>query len=982
MTGNRFFFLLLLVLIFTQVSPALSLTTSWHKMPQNERLSLHFEKDVPPLKVTRTGYLQLTIPLPSDFWKKEKKALPAILPDSDFIKRIDFTPKNIKISLKNRSIGFIFSPLEEEKNFLVDIFFDPVGKNWAPPAPKTAPKQPNKVQPKKNPAAQQPKTTVQQGPSKAATAKQPQAAPAAPKISPTPAPKQKQAEAPPKKQVLAEKQDPKQEPDNTPAQPAEQAVTKELSAEEQERFKLRQTIQNTSASNPAVFRSPGNQMQSAEEAANKEEIKQEQAAVSQPKPVASEQQAPSRQAKQPQQTRGQKIEPSREQAPTQTGMIANLAPEKIPGTPEYNNRLFNEIETFIANDTPLQALPLLEELLQATMSADMQEAVLYLYGDVLFQTSINNFEANFHPIMRAYQKAINYNPHSPKVPHALLQMGHANLLVKNIPEAKGYFELLKKKYPRDLTIPIIDFLWGSHFAKEEKHQEAAKYFQNVLLQYPEYKIALPSTIGLARALNNLNYNKQAEEIIDYLKKRWPRAYITDPSLLMLAGIIAQKNNRIDTAKEIFSLYYNMQPNGPDADMVLARLGDIALLQKKKDVARHLYEKTAEDFPDREGGLIAQMRLAEEGIFDAPSIKDMFTVFDRPYNLRPEKIYRKIINEYPKSPLAPVAHLKLAMWLLWEDKFKESLVEVNDFLGKFPISNLQQRAVSVGQKAFERLMEEHAKEDRVVETAEFWKKYSFLRDENSLKPEHRVALAHALWKTGDAKESLRLAQPFLNQKIEKNQASEMILDLVLSIYTDSQNWEKITTLAPQITDWELAPQRQRQADYALALAHENLGQSEKSQPLWHKLGLDVGLQDSQRAYALYFMALHAYSKEDLANVALFGKEALELLLALEVPDQPKIKDCLDLLIRATEQSGRKQEALAWALEYNKYVNPDDEQWPAFTYRLANLYKLNSDIENWKKKLNELIKLAPQSIYSEMATSDLKGYELNKDVKRFS
>ena len=102
----------------------------------------------------------------------------------------------------------------------------------------------------------------------------------------------------------------------------------------------------------------------------------------------------------------------------------------------------------------------------------------------------------------------------------------------------------------------------------------------------------------------------------------------------------------------------------------------------------------------------------------------------------------------------------------------------------------------------------------------------------------------------------------------------------------------------------------------------------------------------------------------------------------MPDQPKIKDCLDLLIRATEQSGRKQEALAWALEYNKYVNPDDEQWPAFTYRLANLYKLNSDIENWKKKLNELIKLAPQSIYSEMATSDLKGYELNKDVKRFS
>ncbi len=1031
MTSRLFFILALLVLITAQVSTALSLTYSWNKMPQNDHLVFRFEKHYPTLKVTRTGYNQLTIPLPKDFWKKENKTLPTIFHTSNLLNRIDFLQDAIIISLKKQTVGFVFTPLETEKTFLVDIFHDPVGANWIPPEPskQVEKKQEKLPKAKKSPVApktnniEQPnlatnkKQTVQEKPIKTSEKNEKQNSkaqennaqkaktPTKEEIQPSQNTKNENESQPEEKQGISQKQ----KTSNTKeTELSEQSIPNDnqevkKTPKKQESFKMRGQIQNASAENPAIFVTNNQPSETLAKNSTKDSSRSDKKSTpsSQDKSDTPKQtddnkqnlqeenknqQAQNNEEKQNSDQQTKASQPTKKKKksgkPQKGDDLENLDPVEIPGTDEYNKKNFEDAQNAIYNGNTEQAFEALNNLLiSSNIPPKMQEEVYYMYADTLFEISISDFAKSFQPIMKAYQKAINFNPRSKRIPHALLQMGHANLLVDNIPEATGYFGLLKKKYPRDAGVPTIDYLWGEYYTRKNEPQKATNYFQKVLLNYPEYKIAKPSTIGLARALNELDYNKQADEIMEYFKKRWPRAYISEPSLLMLAGIIAQKNNKLETARKLFSLYYNIYPDGSDADTVMARLGDIALLQNRKKVAKRLYEKTAEDFPDREGGLIAQMRLAEEGIFDAPSVKDMFTVFDRPYNLQPEKIYRKIIENYPKSPLAPVARLKLAMWLLWEDKYKESIEEVDTFLQKYPHSPLRQRTTLVGQKAFEQLVTEHAKEQRFVETAAFWKKYPFLQN-TELTPEQKVALAHALWKTGDAQNALQLAQPFLQQKIEKDKASELILDLVLSIYTDSQNWEAITKLAPQITNWELPAQQQRQADYALALAYENLEENDKSEPLWHKLGLDTGLQDEQRAYALYFMAQNAYAKEDLANVALFGKEALDLLLTLSPPDEPKIKNSLDLLIRATERSGRKQAALSWALEYGKYVSPEMEEWPAFTYRLANLYKLNSDIENWKKKLNEIINLAPQSIYSQMATSDLKGFELNKDAQRFS
>ena len=53
------------------------------------------------------------------------------------------------------------------------------------------------------------------------------------------------------------------------------------------------------------------------------------------------------------------------------------------------------------------------------------------------------------------------------------------------------------------------------------------------------------------------------------------------------------------------------------------------------------------------------------------------------------------------------------------------------------------------------------------------------------------------------------------------------------------------LAERVRPWKLGRDRQRQVDYAAALAQENLLRPDKTQPLWEKLSTDMNLEDTQR-----------------------------------------------------------------------------------------------------------------------------------------
>jgi tetratricopeptide (TPR) repeat protein len=648
------------------------------------------------------------------------------------------------------------------------------------------------------------------------------------------------------------------------------------------------------------------------------------------------------------------------------------------GTAELESLYAKAQKAIMAGDMQGARKALDDMVKHPKVNDDLREELLYTLADIAMQVGKADLSGNFTDILDAYQTAMSANPNSSNVPAALASMAYLHLNVGNVPEAKGYFDLLRRKYPNDPRTSMIDVHWGEHYLRRKEYARAAEHFQYAIQNYPESKALLQSTVGLMKAFTELGFFDKAMELVDSIEKRWPGYYLSDPSFLMSAGYAASLSGSLDRARDYFWTYVNIVPQAPDADVAMARIGDIRVKQGRLDAAREIYHRTAEAYPDREGGLIAQMRLAEEGILDTPSLADMDLVFSRPES-NPERIYQRIL-EHADSPLAPVARLKLAMWHLWGKKFAESLEDVRLFQRDYPEHELMPKVREVADKTIRDWILNDLEKEDFEAVVNHWQEHAQLFQDRDVEPQVRLAVATAFMKTGQLREALDTARPLVFGAVPRGSHSEPALDLTLAMLVDLQLWSGVVDLAQHVATWGLDPDRQRQVDYAAALAHEKLNQSALAKPLWTKLATDMNLTDTQRGYAHYFLGRAAMAANDMELATILGQEALSLLQK-DKEDLGKLKESLELLIQAADRSGRPQEALAWSLEYDGYVAENDADWPAHTYRKALLFRKNGDMNRWREHMGKLKSLFPNTLHGRMAAAELEGVRLEKEAGQF-
>jgi tetratricopeptide (TPR) repeat protein len=610
-------------------------------------------------------------------------------------------------------------------------------------------------------------------------------------------------------------------------------------------------------------------------------------------------------------------------------------------------------------------------------SEPLREELLYNLAFVIMQQGKDDLEGNFTAIREAYEAAQFANPSSSNVPEALYQLGYLHLAVGNIPEAKGNFDLLRRSYPDNPRVPMIDVFWGDHFLEQENPSKAVEHYRYVIQNFAMSQAVKPANVGLLKAYTELGFFDKAMEIVRDIEKRWPRYYLENPSFLMAAGYAAMLSGNDERAREYFWAYANIVPEAPDADVAMARIGDIHLKQNRPNAAREIYHRTAEAYPDREGGLIAQMRLAEEGVLDEPSVGDMAPVFDRP-DIDPELVYTRILK-HTESPLAPVARLKLAMWRLWKKQYPESLDDIRTFLVDYPRHELLPKAREVADKALRDWMARDLEQENFEAMVQSWMDHQDLFRDREPSPEVRLMAATAFMRTGRAEEALDMVRPFVFGSMPENEFSGPGLDLTLALLVDRQEWKDVVELSRRVAAWKLGPERKRQVDYATALALEQLDRSDQAEPLWTDLATDLDLTDTQRGYAHYFLGRDALAAGEYERASILGQEALELLKKKK-DDLPKLKETLQLLMQAAEKSGRFQEALAWSLEYDDYISPEDGGWPAHAYRKGILFRKAEDMKRWRETLVNLNELFPNTLYGRMAAAELEGVRLKREVEK--
>lgn len=951
MKKTIFFFITLLLTPLLIPQSARGLVYFWQKKPQSERLVFEFQTLTSAPKVIRSNYRSISIKIPPAILQQEPKPAPVDLSFSHLVEKIIIQQSNIIIQTKTNAIGFISFWKKNEQKLYLDLFFDPLGKRWKPPANNKPKKTSKKVYTQKKIQSKLKK--------KALKIKKTNALP---KANP---------------QNLDKKQSSKDSTRQTPPPLKKQSTATgniqnktNLQNKKSPLFKLKAKIKRVSIENAVILRpivKVSNQTNPSDQT-TAQPIKQNKKPTSQQKPKSDS-----------------KVIQKKPSTTENNNVLSpdNATNASLPNadTPDFEDLLITA-KAAIANGELNAALETLKSIINhPKLPENLKEDVYYTYANVLFDLYKDKLPEGFEQIVAAYERAINYNPKSLNVPNALLKLGYLNLQVNNIPEAKGYFNLLRDKYPYDPSVPLTYFYWGEYYFKHRQYQKSADLFQTFITKYPDNKVAEDAAIYLAKSLKKLQFYTQGLEIVQYIEQRWPRYYLKKPYFLLDSAFLYYKNNKFPQAKQRYLLYINLLPEGENVDIALARIGDIYLLQKHKKAAKKLYELAATNFPDKEGGLIAAMRLAEEGIYDKPSIKDMFSVFNRPYNLRPEKIYTTIIQKYPSSPLAFLAKIKLAIWEIFNNHPEKSLSILKSFFDN-PQKELKTKATEVALEAFTQILKKYLKAKNYNKIVYFVKTYPFLQKLFPyLQDEQKLLLATAYLELDKFKKAINIIYPIL-QKNPKLQSTKNALALALTLYLKLENWPKIIELGQKAKKWPLNKKQQEQVDFALALAYEKLKNINKSIPLWRKIASNIDTDAQKRAYALYFLANHYAKKRDWENVYVFSQEALSLFLEkAKNTEKDKIITCLKLLIQATSLTERKTEALGWALELKKYLTETHPSWPAFQYQLALLYKENGDKNAWQNALKELIQKAQNSLYAQMAKEDLNIAKLKQQAKIF-
>lgn len=651
-----------------------------------------------------------------------------------------------------------------------------------------------------------------------------------------------------------------------------------------------------------------------------------------------------------------------------------------------------EVLAEVRRDVSLQqyadALAKVEPLLtHPELTREQTEEVLHLYAETLFMTNQNDFLTKYDAIVSATTTAMNYNQDSERNAAAYLRLGYINLKVGNTVEATAYFNRLRRQYPLDENIPLTYYYWGEYYYDRNEMQNAADQFQYIISNYSSSRYARDAAVGLARSYVALSYFQEAYDIIDYLERRWPRMYLESPSVLELMGDVGYRLGRLDFALDKYLLYYNLMPNGPTADVILTRIGDIFARQRLLAPAKAAYSLAEQRFPDKDGGLVAMMRLAETGINDMPEVQAMVSVFQGTQNFKTVDIYQKIIRDHPQSDLVPLAQLKLAMWYLANKRYEEALEQCTQLAQKYPGHELVPRAEEVAMKAFTALAEEGALQNRPGQVVANWDDNPLIKkQQESLPPESRVALAHSMWQQQDPDGALTMISPmFLGAQVPDY--SEQALLLALTINLDFDRWDAIEKLGEQVALWQLTPKVQLQLDYAQALSKENLGRSEEAAPIWKRVADTGELDQKQQAYAEYFLARDAENARRLQEAYTYGRSALNrfLTMAQQNPaqaDTGKINSLLASLMDICETSGRFKEALEYANLYMEGLAPNDSQRQGLLFRIAGIYRKQGDTPEWRKALTELAQQYPDSVHGRAAASTLRSSQLAEDAAQFA
>lgn len=660
-------------------------------------------------------------------------------------------------------------------------------------------------------------------------------------------------------------------------------------------------------------------------------------------------------------------------------------PVAKPADPE---KMMDEAERLIKERKFVEALPQLEKLKEMpTISADMRLKTLYYISDCVWARYADNPLAGFEPIVSATSEAMNFDLRSPRVPEALLRLGLVNVNVGNLVDAGGYIVAMYRRYPDYPGVAQGFTALGKAQLKRRMDAQAEQSFAIVLDKYPESSFLQEASVGLAQALNNQRKYTNAQVILDFISKRWPRYYIEDPTFLFLQGANDEALDKPVAALTLYWLYYNLVPGQKGNDDLLLKMGDMYTRLGNKSGAEFLYSYLTRHFAGTHAANMASLRLAEGGIYDSPiNYEAMTQVFARAASGNLPKVYASLAAASRTAPESVLARLKEAMWLYWSKRYTEAMGKAADFIDGYPENANVAQARDIIWLAFQKELANSMAEKNYGRILILWNGFPLVRERyGAIDPRMRYALAQGLLERGETEQALGMLAEFLKSPMDP-QYGEATFTEFFNRYLQAGAWAKILDLGKLVATWPLNPQLRNQLDYAMALSAQNLNLNGAALAMWQKLAERQDIPLYQRAYATYFLARDAEQRKDIRNSYTLNRKVIDLFTQLQnersdKADPQRIKDAILSLMDICEVGNRVPEALEWLARYNAFVPKESAEYPGLRFREARLYRKLGDATRAQALLEDIVRNYADSPFAKAATAELHTFEVSRDLQNY-
>jgi TolA-binding protein len=659
----------------------------------------------------------------------------------------------------------------------------------------------------------------------------------------------------------------------------------------------------------------------------------------------------------------------------------------VPKPPEPD-KMFADAKHLIEEQKIDAALNQLEKILAIPdINPEMREEVLYLVSDCQWSKYAENPLAGYEAIVSSTNEAMNANLRSRRVPDALLRLALANANVGNLVDAGGYVVALYRRYPDYPGVAQGFTALGKEQFRQKLYPQAEQSFAMVLDKYPDSLSLEDASLGLARSLFALKKHGQADVILEFMSKRWPRGYLTEPDIVLLHAENAEKLGNAPAALDYYWLFVNLNPERKKNDDLLLTMADMYFRRGNAKAAVFLYHEIERRFADSHAASVARLRLAEKGIYDAPvTYQQMGRVFAGEGDVSLGQVYSELAGVSKTAPASVLARLKQAFWLYWNKDYTEAMGKAADFIDVYPEHSGVGQARDIIWQAFQKELASCLAEQNYDRVLTLWNGFPLVRERyGPLDSRLRFALAQGWLRRGEDDKALELLAEFLKAPMEQ-QYSEAAFMEFFNRYLKAGNWNGILDLGNLVTNWRLNPQLSNQLEYAQALSAQNLNIAGPALAMWKKLAAKEDIPLYQRAYATFFLARDAERRKDIREAYERNKQVIELFTRLQdersdKADPQRIKEAVSSLMDICEVDDRIPEALDWLAKYSVFVSEASPEYPGLRFREARLYRKLGDAVRARALLENIVKRFPDTPFGKAASSELRTFGVSRDLQEY-